>query len=219
MTLQISRDKKPTYTYKEILEDRYPELFEQAEEQRNCLAELQSKVIALLPNVKIIIPNRRYLQVGIHSVEAQTCAQEKIVLHSLYNFADKAYIQIKNMCEVLAEAINSNNCIAEEDAHVNLEDALDKLTVLYHQFGGALLENLGVVGLLRLQRIADYMGTKYNLYDWSAVGSWTFRDVVGTVTGHGYFGSDLLFAALAEPIPTAVTIGEVAENSTMLRIY
>ena len=27
MTLQISRDKKTTYTYKEILEDRYPELY------------------------------------------------------------------------------------------------------------------------------------------------------------------------------------------------
>ena len=49
-------------------------------------------------------------------------------------------------------------------------------------------------------------GAKYGLHDWKSVDSWTYRDVVGTVMGRGYFDLEMLVATLAEPIPTT-TIG------------
>lgn len=57
-------------------------------------------------------------------------------------------------------------------------------------------------------------GAKYSLHDWKSVGSWTYRDVVGTVMGRGYFDLEMLVATPAEPIPTTTTIGEVADDKT-----
>ena len=57
-------------------------------------------------------------------------------------------------------------------------------------------------------------GAKYGLHDWKTVGSWTYRDVVGTVMGRGYFDLEMLVATPTEPIPTTTTIGEVADDKT-----
>ena len=223
--LQISRNQKTSFTYEDILKCKYPDLFERVEEQRDRLAELQNKLLTLIPKSKIVLPNMRLLHKALNSIETQTGTQAKITLHSLYNFADKAYLQVKNACEVLAKLINGESIegydnLTEADAHAYLDDLLDKLTIVNAQFAPALLDNIGVVGLLRLQRIADYMGTKYDLHDFNAIGKWTFRDIVGTVTAKGYFSLPMVMDATAEPIPVAITVvGEIVDNKELERIY
>lgn len=217
--LQINRNSRPTYTYREILENRYPELLSRAEEQRDRLAELQNKVVTLLPKSEITVPNMRYLHKAVNSIETQTGAQAKITLYSLYNFADKAYLQIKNLCEVLAESINGANNITEDDAAANLEELVGRLTTLYNQLNPVLFENIGAVGLLRIQRITEYMGTKYNLHDFKTVGNWTFRDIVGMVLSQGFFSMTMILDASIEPTPTTTTIGEVIDNEKLVSIY
>lgn len=204
MRLKISRKtlsekvicERGSYSAKEILENLYPELVEQVEEHRHRLGELQSRVRELLPTAKEHLPATKGItNAELHSATAQANIQAYITLRSLYGFAIKAQLQIYNMCEGLAKAINGDKSVSEEDAHANLKEFLGRLSAMYDQYGPALFENLGVVGLLRMQHIADYMGAKYNLYDFSAVGSWTFRDVVGSVISRGYFGMDLILEA------------------------
>ena len=181
MTLRINRNVKPTYTCKDIIEDKYQELLKRAEEQRDHLAELQNRVMEFLPKTEIVMPfTPRYFS----SVETLSGIQAKITLYALYNFADKAYLQIKDLCEVLAKSINGANKVKEEDAVANLEELLNKLKAIFDKFGSAMLENIGIVGLLRVQHISDYMGAKY---DFKAVGNWSFRDIAYSVISQNTF--------------------------------
>ena len=55
-------------------------------------------------------------------------------------------------------------------------------------------------------------------FDFSVTKSSSFRDIMGTVSTRGYFDLMLYNDILDTEIPEYYTVGEVAENSTMVQI-
>ncbi len=210
---------KPAYTLREILECDYQELLETAESGCAILTKLQNALIELLPlSQEMLRRNGNQLA----NVEAQANLTTFIFHYSLFAFADKAYTMLKEQCTALAEALNSNNYEEEEKLADNLKKTLNAMSRI--PFGNLL--DHGAVGLLRLDTFKEYLQDRLDfpvipVYDENGkhIGDWTFRDITGTIMGHGLSHEGLLTDCIAAPLPNRPTIGKVVDDETLLRIY
>lgn len=210
---------KPAYTLREILECDYQELLETAESGCAILTKLQNALIELLPlSQEMLRRNGNQLA----NVEAQANLTTFIFHYSLFAFADKAYTMLKEQCTALAEALNSNNYEEEEKLADNLKKTLEALSRI--PFGNLL--DHGAVGLLRLDTFKEYLQDRLDfpvipVYDENGkhIGDWTFRDITGTIMGHGLSHEGLLTDCINAPLPDSTTIGKVVDDETLLRIY
>ena len=218
--LKINRNKPyvEAYTYMEILEERYSELLKIAEMQRNRLATLREAAVTYMDDAKAkLVPvNKLKASSDLNEQEVQANIQAYIFLHALFGFAGGVFTLIRRKCDALAKAIHEKDKSAEVRCKDDLEDFFIKLENLYNSHISALMENGGVVGLLRMVQIADCIAPKF---DFSVYGNWTLRDIVGTVSTRGYFDLMMYTQLLDAEIPECKTVGEVAENSTMVQMY
>ena len=218
--LQINRNKPyvEAYTYKDILEAKHRELLAQAETQRDRLATLQEVAATYMDDAKAkLVPvNKLKAFSDLNEPEVQANIQAYIFLHALFGFAGGVFALIRRKCDALAKAIHEKDESAEAHCKDDLEDFLIKLENLYNSHITMLMENSGVVGLLRMVHIADCIAPKF---DFTVYGNWTLRDIVGTVSTRGYFDLMMYTQLLDAEIPECNTVGEVAENSTMVQIY
>ena len=218
--LQINRNESYVfaYTYKEILEAKYSELLEKAETHCNRLATLQEAAVTCMDDAKAKLVSANNLKEfsDLNKQEVQANIQAYIFLHALFAFAGKVFSVIRGKCDALAKAIHEKDGWAEADCKDDLEDFLIKLENLYNSHIATLMENGGIVGLLRMVHIADCIATKF---DFTVYGNWTLRDLVGTVSTRGYFDLMIYTDLLNADIPEYYTVGEVAENSIMVQIY
>ena len=210
---------KPAYTLREILECDYQELLETAESGCAILTKLQNALIELLPlSQEMLRRNGNQLA----NVEAQANLTTFIFHYSLFAFADKAYTMLMEQCTALAEALNSNNYEEEEKLADNLKKTLEALSRI--PFGNLL--DHGAVGLLRLNTFKEYLLDRQDfpvipVYDENGkhIGDWSFRDITGTIMGHGLSYEKLLTDCINAPLPDSTTIGKVVDDETLLRIY
>ena len=210
---------KPAYTMREFLEYDYPELLEAAESRCAVLAELQNAVIELLPLSKKLLPSDI---VRLDCVEAQANLMVYIYHYSLFAFADKAYTMLKEQCSALAEALNSNNDEKEEETVEILKKTLDALSRIPFD----TLLNHSAAGLLRLDIFKEHLQHRLDfpvipVYDENGkhIGTWTFRDITGTMVRNGLSYEQLLTDCINAPLPDSTTIGKVVDDETLLRIY
>ena len=207
------------HTMREFLEYDYPELLEAAESGCAVLTELQNAVIELLPLSKKLLPSDI---AQLDCVEAQANLMVYIYHYSLFSFADKAYTMLKEQCSALAEALNSNNDEKEEETVEILKKTLEALG--YVPFDTLL--NHSAAGLLRLDIFKEYLGERLDfpvipVYDENGkhIGTWTFRDITGTMVRNGLSYEQLLTDCINAPLPDSTTIGKVVDDETLLRIY
>jgi hypothetical protein len=210
---------KPAYTLREILECDYQELLETAESGCAILTKLQNALVELLPLSKKMLPSN----IGqLADIEAQENFMAFIYHHSLFAFADKAYIMLNTQCTALAEALNSGLENEEKDAADKLQKALDALSNIPFE---NLLEH-AATGLHRLEIFKDYLQERLDfnvipVFDATGKlrGHWSFRDITGTIVKNGLSHRGLLTDCIGVPLPCCHTIGKVVDDETMLRIY
>ena len=207
------------HTMREFLEYDYPELLEAAESRCAVLAELQNAVIDLLPLSKKLLPGDI---AQLDSVEAQANLMTYIYYYSLFAFADKAYTILNAQCTALAKALDANDAEDEEKGVENLEKTLEALG--YVPFD-TLLDH-SAAGLLRLDIFKEPLQHRLDfpvipVYDENGkhIGTWTFRDITGTMVRNGLSYEQLLTDCINAPLPDSTTIGKVVDDETLLRIY
>ena len=207
------------HTMREFLEYDYPELLEAAESRCAVLTELQNAVIELLPLSKKLLPSNMG-QLG--NVEAQANFMTYIYHYSLFAFADKAYTIINAQCTALAEALNANDDEKEKEIVENLEKTLEALGSVPFD----TLLNHSAAGLLRLDIFKEHLQHRLDfpvipVYDENGkhIGTWTFRDITGTMVRNGLSFEQLLTDSIKAPLPDSTTIGKVVDDETLLRIY
>ena len=206
-------------TMRDFLELYYANLLKAAESGCTLLTELQSALIDLLPRSKKLLPSNIDQLAG---VEAQANFMTNIYYYSLFSFADKAYTILNEQCTALAKALDANDAEDEEKAVENLEKTLEALG--YVPFDTLL--NDSAVGLLRLDIFKEYLGERLDfpvipVYDENGkrIGSWSFRDITGTMVNNGLSHKQLLTNCINAPLPDSITIGKVVDDVTLLRIY
>ena len=204
---------------REFLEYDYPELLEAAESGCAVLTELQNTVIELLPLSKKVLPSDI---AQLDSVEVQANLMVYIYHYSLFAFADKAYTMLKEQCSALAEALNSNNDEKEEETVEILKKTLDALSRIPFD----TLLNHSAAGLLRLDIFKEHLQHRLDfpvipVYNENGkhIGTWTFRDITGTMVRNGLSYEQLLTDCINAPLPDSTTIGKVVDDETLLRIY
>ena len=207
------------HTMREFLECNYPELLERAESRCTILTELQSALIDLLPSSQKLLPcNIEQLA----RAEAQANLMTYIYHYSLFAFAGKAYTILNAQCTALAKALDANDAEDEKNAVENLEKTLEVLS--YVPFDTLL--NHSAAGLLRLDIFKEHLQHRL---DFNVIpvlkangelrGTWTFRDITGTMVRNGLSYEQLLTDCINAPLPDSTTIGKVVDDETLLRIY
>lgn len=216
--LRVGEMPQP-HTLREILEYDYPELLETAESGCAVLAELQNAIIDLLPQSQKLLP-RDIKQLA--NIEAQANFMTYLYQYSLFAFACKVYTIINAQCTVLAEALNANKAEDEDKAIENLKKTLGTLSNIPFD---NLLEHTAA-GLLRLDIFKDYLQERLDflvipVFDATGrqLGDWSFRDITGTIARRGLSDEQLLTNCINAPLPCCHTIGKVADDETLLRIY
>ena len=206
-------------TMRDFLELYYANLLKAAESGCTLLTELQSALIDLLPRSKKLLPSNIDQLAG---AEAQANFMTYIYYYSLFSFADKAYTILNEQCTALAKALDANDAEDKKKGVENLGKTLKALS--YVPFDTLL--NDSAVGLLRLDIFKEYLGERLDfpvipVYDENGkhIGDWTFRDITGTIMGHGLSHEGLLTDCIAAPLPNRPTIGKVVDDETLLRIY
>ena len=153
--------------------------------------------------------------------KAQANFMTYIYYYSLFSFADKAYTILNEQCTALAKALDANDAEDKKKGVENLEKTLKALS--YVPFDTLL--NDSAVGLLRLDIFKEYLGERLDfpvipVYDENGkrIGSWSFRDITGTMVNNGLSHKQLLTNCINAPLPDS-TIGKVVDDETLLRIY
>ena len=207
------------HTMREFLECNYPELLERAENRCTILTDLQNTLIELLPLSKKLLPSDI---ARLDCVEAQANLMTYIYYYSLFAFADKAYTILNAQCTALAKALDANDAEDEEKGVENLEKTLEALG--YVPFD-TLLDH-SAAGLLRLDIFKEHLQHRLDfpvipVYDENGkhIGTWTFRDITGTIVQNGLSYEQLLTDCINAPLPNSTTIGKVVDDETLLRIY
>ena len=216
MKLKLYRPR----TMRDFLELYYSDLLEAAESGCTLLTELQSALIDLLPRSKKLLPSNIEQLAG---AEAQANFMTYIYYYSLFSFADKAYTILNEQCTALAKALDANDAEDKKKGVENLEKTLKALS--YVPFDTLL--NDSAVGLLRLDIFKEYLCKRLDfpvipLYDENGKrigGSWSFRDITGTMEINGLSDKKLLTDCINAPLPDSITIGKVVDDVTLLRIY
>ena len=216
MKLKLYRPR----TMRDFLELYYSDLLEAAESGCTLLTELQSALIDLLPRSKKLLPSNIE---QLANAEAQASLMVYIYHYSLFTFADKVYSILNAKCTALAKALDANDAEDKKKGVENLEKTLKALS--YVPFDTLL--NDSAVGLLRLDIFKEYLCKRLDfpvipLYDENGKrigGSWSFRDITGTMEINGLSDKKLLTDCINAPLPDSITIGKVVDDVTLLRIY
>ena len=216
--LRLGKFPQP-HTIRELLECSYPEMLESAESGCTRLTELQKALIDLLPSSQKMLPCNIEQLAG---AEAQANFMTYIYYYSLFAFAHKVYTMFKEQCTALAEALDENNVEDKENAVEKLEKTLEALN--YVPFDTML--NHSAAGLLRLDIFKEHLQERLDfpvitVYDEKGkhIGTWTFRDITGTIVKNGLSCEQLLTNCINAPLPESTTIGKVVNDETLLRIY
>ena len=216
--LRLGKFPQPR-TMRVFLECSYPELLERAENKCTILTELQNAIIDLLPSSQKLLPCNIEQLAG---AEAQANFMTYIYHYSLFAFADKAYTILNSQCTALAKALDANDAEDEEKNVENLENTLEALG--YVPFDTLL--NHSAAGLLRLDIFKEHLQDRLDfpvipVYNENGkhIGTWTFRDITGTMVRNGLSYEQLLTDSINAPLPDSTTIGKVVDDETLLRIY
>lgn len=188
--------KKTPYTYKEIIEIEYPDVWELA---RGCLTILenwQNMLVELLPLNKRLIPD--YLK-----------------LRSIFGLSHFIWDKVNLYCHELAYCANNQN-------QTGIGEAQEKLYGIFDAF--AKIDIFDIIedkktGFKKLEQVVGGFGdgTDFPVFD-----CWSFLDIVGTVRNNGWGDVGLCTAANHDTIPSGkdlIGFMESDEDNRMIRIY
>ena len=189
------RSGKTQWTIEEVMEDNYPELWDNVQNYTKSLIRLQEQAID-----KMIVYKKQLPKTVDELKEDSTalCFQYYILLHSLYHFAKKFVDKLNEQCiEVAKENVDAENL---HDVF-NLLKSFNLEELLYDR----------VFGLLRLDS-KNECSSRMDCCVFPVEGTnacWTFRDIMGCIKSHSLCIHDLLADVNLAFIPKDSDIIEV----------
>ena len=200
-------DKRLPYTYKEIVEIDYPEIWDLAQRCLQITETWQEMTVELMPLFKKHTTLLNYLKV-----------------RSLYGFAYYIAERVNRLCHELASCDNEQDQDGVDNARIALAD-------LFEAFGKVDALDIAqdnTEGFRKLEQAVEGFGerTDFHVMDcYSKEGrhsTWSFLDIAGTLK-NGESSYDSLWEAVNNsPDPTKPNISglmESEEDNKMIRIY
>lgn len=212
MALQINRNTKSAYTYRDIMELEFQQLWEGAQKYMEHLTQVQTKVVEMLPKYKSLLPDEF---AKLKGKEAQMNLLDYIRLKSIYTFADEAFNVLDKLCHDLVvaenaqdqEGIDSNSFKIEALCKIQLDDLISD----------------EVTGFQRLCEKWQDLRKESIITDWIVFNNkgrtWSFGDIVGTINSYDLFNESLWRDATQNKDPEAVSVGKLLDSDEMIRIY
>ena len=206
MTIDDLGKRRP-YTYKEIVEIDYPEIWDLAQRSLQIAEAWQEMTVDLMPLFKKRSTLLNYLKV-----------------RSIYGLARYIWEKVNRLCHQLAFCDNAQDQDGEDRAKIALAD-------LFEAFGKVDALDIAqdsVEGFRKLEQVIEGFGerTDFHVMDcYSKEGrhsTWSFLDIAGTLK-NGESSYDSLWEAVNNsPDPTKPNISglmESEEDNKMIRIY
>lgn len=189
------RAREIPWTIEEVMEDNYPELWDNVQNYTKSLIRLQEQAIDEMLVYKKKLP-KTVDELKEDSVAL--CFQYYILLHSLYHFAKKFVDKLNEQCIEVAQGATDVE---------SLQDVFD----LLKSFDLEELLHDRVFGLLRLDSRSEY-SSRMDCCVFPVEGTnacWTFRDIMGCIKSHSLCIHDLLADVNLASIPKDSDIIEV----------
>lgn len=213
MALIKNDTKIGPYTYKEIVENNYPDFWNASAE---CIKQVniwQQMIVELLDSWKKLIQfhsNER------NSENAQITLLNYLKLRSIYGFAYYIWKEVNRLCHELGVSDNNNN----QDDINQAEAALISLFETFNKIDIFEITQDDTTGLDKLEQTVAGFGTRT---DFSVLDKWSFLDIIGIIKkGSICLDENLWESALNDTIPTTPNVGglmESAGDNKMVRIY
>lgn len=213
MALIKNDTKIGPYTYKEIVENNYPDFWNASAE---CIKQVniwQQMIVELLDSWKKLIQfhsNER------NSENAQITLLNYLKLRSIYGFAYYIWKEVNRLCHELGVSDNNNN----QDDINQAEAALISLFETFNKIDIFEITQDDTTGLDKLEQTVAGFGTRTNF---SVLDKWWFIDIIRTIKkGSICLDENLWESALNDTIPTIPNVGglmESAGDNKMVRIY
>jgi hypothetical protein len=204
MTLKFSTNQ--IIAMQEYLEYEYEEVLEQLQDANEKLINLQEKAIQYATICKAALPADE----GKIDNVAKENIKNYIYALAMFRFAGKVWSLIEGQLQRIVEALEKNDRYVYEDTE-DLQELLAKIGKVPFD---KLAEMLNM-DLLKLEEVTALVYERMDFYlcrSKSGRGTWSFRDVTGTIKNAG-FTNDLIISAYNEPIPAEITVYPI---STMM---
>ena len=210
--LVINKNTKPAYTYRDIMELEFQQLWEGAQKYMEHLTQVQTKVVEMLPKYKSLLPDEF---AKLKGKEAQMNLLDYIRLKSIYTFADEAFNVLDKLCHDLVvaenaqdqEGIESNSFKIEALCKIQLDDLISDEVTVFQRLCAKWQD-------LRKESI---------ITDWIVFNNkgrnWSFGDIVGKINSYDLFNESLWRDATQNIDPEAVSVGKLLDSDEMIRIY
>lgn len=213
--------KRLPYTYKEIVEIDYPEIWDLAQ---SCTQMLHGWQEMLVEPMKVF---HEHLPADVESrtsKNAQITFLNYLKMRSLFGLAYEIWEQVNHWCHALGVSGNVRDNEGVEKARVALAD-------LFEAFAKVDVIDIAqdnIEGFQKLERAVDAFGTfhdflvmpiYHNDVRW---GIWDFRDITGNIASHGLQDDALWKSALHDIVPATPNIGglmESEEDNKLVRMY
>ena len=212
MALKINRNTNASYTYRDMRENKFQQLWEGAQKYMEHLTQVQTKVVEMLPKYKSLLPDEF---AKLQGKEAQMNLLDYIRLKSIYTFADEAFNVLDKLCHDLVVAENAQDQEGIESNSFKIE-ALCKIPL------DDLISD-EVTGFQRLCTKWQDLRKESIITDWIVFNNkgrtWSFGDIVGTINSYALFNESLWRDATQNKDPEAVSVGKLLNSDEMIRIY
>lgn len=199
--------KRLPYTYKEIVEIDYPEIWDLAQRCFQITKTWQEMAVELMPLYKKRSSLLNYLKT-----------------RSLYGFAYYIAKQVNRLCHELASCDNEQDQDGVDNARIALAD-------LFEAFGKVNVIDIvqdNIEGFHKLEQAVEGFGERTDFHVMDCCSNeglhtiWSFLDIVGTLK-NGESSCDSLWEAVNNSSdPTETNIGglmESEEDNKLVRLY
>ena len=213
--------KRLPYTYKEIVEIDYPEIWDLAQSCTQMLHGWQEMLVE---------PMQVFHEHILGDVEDRTSENAQVTflnylkMRSLYGLACEIWEQVNHWCHELGVSGNVRDNEGVNKARVALAD-------LFEAFARVDVIDIAqdtTKGLQKLEQAVNAFGTFHefhvmpNYHNDVQWGNWGFRDIIGIIAAHGLQDDALWESALHDTVPTAPNIGglmDSEEDNKLIRMY
>ena len=190
------------------MEDDYQTLWEGAQKFVEHLAQVQAKIIDILPKYKSLLPNEF---IELKEKEAQMNLLNYIRLCSIYTFADKPFETLDKLCRDLVDSENKQD-------HEGIEDLIPKIVALCNTSLDDFITD-DVTGFQRLCAKRQELKEKSIISDWNVFSNWSFGDIVGTINNLGLYDEGLWHDAIQNKVPETISVGTLLDSDEIIRMY
>lgn len=212
--------KKLPYTLKEIMENKYPKLYETINSCFHELEDWQKTSLKMLPLYKKQILDNKD---NPKSMDAQIHMMNYLKLHSFYGFAHHIWEQVNRHCHNLASYINENN----EDGVDKEKTTLFELMKCFSKISITGIAEDEATGFFRLFQVVEFFdqGDVLNVLEWIDGESrrcCSYRDIIGIINRNGLQDEGLWKRALESIEPTEPNVSglmETEEDNELARMY